>query len=233
MNIASVITATIMTTTAFAQPSVTLMPKLAEYVKQRASEFEQLDGARREILERVASYVVQQTEAGKSVRLTFICTHNSRRSHLGQVWARIAAEQHGIKVETYSGGTETTAFNPRAVATLTRAGATIDKTTEDDNPVYHVRYSDNRPPITCFSKVHNQSPNPKREHAAIMVCDEADQACPIVEGATVRIALPYVDPKKSDGTPAEAATYDERCAQIAREMMFVFDSAARQLKRPQ
>ena len=48
-----------------------------------------------------------------------------------------------------------------------------------------------------------------------MVCNDADQKCPTVPGATDRFAIPFVDPKVSDGTEAEAATYDERCAQIA------------------
>lgn len=233
MNFVRAILAMTIATTALAQSPATLMPKVAEYVKQRAAELDQIDGSRKEALERVASFVVEQTKADKPVRLLFICTHNSRRSHLGQVWARVAAESYVIKVETYSGGTETSAFNPRAVAALTRAGVSIEKTTEDDNPVYHVRYAKDRPAITCFSKVHNQPPNPKRDHAAIMVCDSADAACPVVEGAAVRVAIPYVDPKSSDGTPEESAKYDERCAQIAREMIYVFDSAARQLKRPQ
>jgi len=36
-----------------------------------------------------------------------------------------------------------------------------------------------------------------------------------------RFALPYDDPKQSDGTPTEVKTYDERCRQIAREMLYM------------
>jgi hypothetical protein len=55
-----------------------------------------------------------------------------------------------------------------------------------------------------------------------MTCSEADKNCPVVRGAAVRVALPYEDPKVADGTPAEAARYDERSRQIATEMFYLF-----------
>ena len=55
-----------------------------------------------------------------------------------------------------------------------------------------------------------------------MTCSSADEACPIIPGADFRLTLTYRDPKESDGTPEESATYDERCAQIAREMFHLF-----------
>ena len=55
-----------------------------------------------------------------------------------------------------------------------------------------------------------------------MSCSQADRNCPLVPGCAARIALPYDDPKDFDGTDREAAMYDERCRQIAREMLFVF-----------
>ncbi len=55
-----------------------------------------------------------------------------------------------------------------------------------------------------------------------MTCSQADKRCPIVAGAAARIALPFDDPKEFDGTPLERSKYDERCQQIARELLFVF-----------
>lgn len=159
--------------------------------------------------------------------MTFICTHNSRRSHLAQVWAATAAARYGFsQVYTYSGGTEATAFNSRAVAALERAGFDVLKTSDDRNPVYHVRYAADAAPLTCFSKVYDQAPNPGDGFCAVMTCGDANERCPVVHGAAQRIAITYEDPKSADGTPAEAARYDERCAQIAREMLYAFDRAA-------
>jgi hypothetical protein len=122
---------------------------------------------------------------------------------------------------TYSGGTEATAFNPRAVAAIRRAGFAVETIAEGDNPVYGVRYMDEMEPMPCFSKVYDRPPNPQQGFAAVMTCSAADEACPIVFGAANRIAIPFDDPKPFDGNEQEAAKYDERCRQIAREMLYV------------
>lgn len=107
-----------------------------------------------------------------------------------------------------------------------RAGFAIDATGGGDNPVYEVRLGDGLAPLSCFSKVHDAPPNPREGFAVVMVCTDADEACPSVPGADARIALPYHDPKAADGTPDEAAVYDERCADIARELLYAMSRAA-------
>lgn len=199
---------------------------LAEFVTARRGEFDRIDAGRRAQLDALSAYIREQRAADKPVRLNFICTHNSRRSHMSQLWAAVAAEAYGIPVTVYSGGTEATAFNPRAVAAMERAGFRIEKTTDDKNPIYHVRVADNRPALTCFSKRYDNAPNSTEGFAAVMVCDQADAACPTVSGAAARFSLPFVDPKAADGTPKEAETYDARCAQIARELLYVMSRAA-------
>ena len=203
-----------------------LEPSIAAYLEARAGEFERIPETRRALLEEVSLYIREQGRGLDPVRLTFVCTHNSRRSHMAQLWAAAAAHAFGLRVSTYSGGTEDTAFNPRAVAAMRRAGMLIEKTSDDPNPVYHARLGGSIAPMTCFSKAYDNPPNPKRDFAAVMVCTDADEACPYVPGATGRFAIPFVDPKVSDGTSAEAATYDERCAQIAREMLYIMSHAA-------
>jgi hypothetical protein len=60
-----------------------------------------------------------------------------------------------------------------------------------------------------------------------MTCSSADKGCPLVYGSDARFSVPYVDPKVSDGTPEEAATYDARLRQIGTEMLYVMGHAAR------
>jgi arsenate reductase (thioredoxin) len=202
--------------------------QLKSYITAREAEFDQIPAARKEQLTPLVNYVRERTKAGQPIKLTFICTHNSRRSHLSQIWARTAAERYGVaKVETFSGGTETTAFNPRAVAALRRAGFLIDDQLEVGNPKYEVRWHADAAPLTCFSKKYDQSPNPRGDFAAVMTCTQADEACPVVAGAAARIAIPYDDPKAFDNTPEEQRMYDERTAQIARELLYVFAQVAR------
>jgi arsenate reductase len=203
--------------------------RLDEYIRARIAEFDEIPGARREALRRMAGFASTQRAKGAPVKLTFICTHNSRRSQMAQVWAALAAAHYGVAgVEAFSGGTEATAFNPRAVAALQRAGVPIEPrggAGRTDNPHYTVSLGGDAV-LVCFSKVYHQPPNPTADFAAVMTCSEADKNCPTVAGAAVRIALPYEDPKAADGTESETRIYDERCAQIAREMLLVMSEVA-------
>jgi hypothetical protein len=202
-------------------------PRLQAYLAARDVEAGDIAADRRAPLDALADWITAKIRAGEPADVVFICTHNSRRSHLAQVWAQVAAAWHGVDgVATYSGGTETTAFNPRAVAALTAAGLEIDVVDPGGNPVYEVRYAATRPPIRAFSKVYSDPPNPTEGYCAVMTCSDADEACPVVVGADERIAVLYVDPKISDGTERETATYDERCGQIAREMLCVMSLVA-------
>jgi arsenate reductase len=197
--------------------------RLQKYLAARIAEFDEIPPERRQQLQRLASYIRGRVDLNNPARLTFICTHNSRRSHLCQIWAATAAAYYGVpRVETFSGGTEATAFNSRAVAALRRAGFAIDEPKSTQNPRYLVRSRADGPAMECFSKVYSDAPNPKADFCAVMTCAQADKQCPMVRGASTRIALPYDDPKAFDGTARETAKYDERCRQIARELLFVF-----------
>ena len=202
---------------------IPLYPRLAETVTATIGEFKQIAEERESSLREMASYVRERIASGEDARLVFICTHNSRRSHMAQIWAQTAAGYYNVPgVETFSGGTEATAFNPRAVAALKRAGFSIEAGGQGSNPVYRVRYGDTSDTMEAFSKVYDQPPNPTSDFAAVMTCSEADAACPLVIGATERIPITYEDPKAFDGTDLEMEAYDRRCRQIAREMLFVF-----------
>ena len=198
-------------------------PMLQKYIASRIEEFKQIDPQRREQLAAIAEFVRERVAAKEEIRLTFICTHNSRRSHMAQLWSAAAAEHYGVEnYQSYSGGTEATAFNPRAVAALERAGMQFEIAEIQNNPKYSVTLQEGIEPQLCFSKVYNRQPNPEKSFCAVMVCSDADENCPVVSGAIARFAIPYEDPKVADGTPGEAAKYDERSAQIAREMLFLF-----------
>ena len=201
---------------------------LARYIEDRKAEFDAIPADRKAALEELAEFVATARDTGV-VRLNFICTHNSRRSHFGQVWAQVGAHHFGIDslVQTYSGGTEATAFNERAVGALRRAGLDIHPAAISDNPRYAVHYTADRAPMVCFSKKYDDaSANPTSGFAAVMTCAQADRGCPVVYGSAARFSTPYEDPKAGDGSPEERDTYDERCAQIAREMLYVMSRVA-------
>lgn len=207
---------------------VALTPALNDYVTSVLPEVDGLAADRRAVLDQLATFVRERRAAGEPARLLFICTHNSRRSHMGQLWAATAAAYYGVAgVETFSGGTEATAFNPRAVAALQRAGFAIEADAAGgDNPRYVVRFAEGAPTLEAFSKTWQDEVNPKEGFAAVMTCSQADEACPFVRGSALRVSLPYDDPKAADGTPEEAARYDERARQIAAEMLYLFRAVA-------
>lgn len=155
--------------------------------------------------------------------LTFICTHNSRRSHLSQVWAQVAAAHYGFfGVTCYSGGTEATAFFSTAIEALKQQGLDISALSAGDNTVYAVKYHEDEHPVVCFSKKFDDNFNPQYGFAAIMTCDHADKNCPFIAAAGARIPLMYEDPKVADGTPNALDKYLERSEQICREMFYAF-----------
>ncbi|QSE96597.1 arsenate reductase/protein-tyrosine-phosphatase family protein [Fulvivirga lutea] len=176
---------------------------------------------RKAVLKELIDYINNKLAKKEAVRLNFICTHNSRRSQLSQIWAKIAAAYYGISIATYSGGVEVTAFNERAVEALKKSGLKIEGEVAD-NPVYKVYYSDSEEPILAFSKVYDNPINPNSGFAAVMTCSHADENCPFIPGTEQRIPVRYDDPKEFDGTDQEAEKYLERSLQIANEMFYVF-----------
>jgi len=186
-------------------------------------EVDSITNVRKEELKPFIDFVQEKVLNNKNVNLNFICTHNSRRSHLSQVWAQVAAYYYNVKnVYCYSGGTEATALFPMAAQTLTSLGFQIVKLSEESNPVYSIKYAENEHPIIGFSKTYDNQFNPKSEFAAIMTCNNADVNCPFIPGTDKRIPVKYDDPKAFDNTPQQEEKYEERSNQIASEMLFVF-----------
>jgi arsenate reductase len=178
---------------------------------------------RKALLQPLVDYIQNKVNLQEQIRLNFICTHNSRRSHLSQIWAQTMAFHFNIKnVFCYSGGTEATAMFPKVAETLTNQGFEIQKISDIENPVYAVKFDENQHSIICFSKTYFDEFNPKTNFSAIMTCNNADEGCPMVFGAEVRFPIKYDDPKAFDGTELMNEKYAERSLQIASEMYYVF-----------
>ena len=189
---------------------------LKNYLDQLLSS--ELHSDRIKALEPLINYLRKRSKA----QLNFICTHNSRRSQMAQVWAQLAADFYHYDLKAYSGGVEVTACNERTKAALERAGLKQLSADGEINPIYKLSYSDDAAAIELSSKLFDDALNPNADFAAVMTCSHAEENCPFVAGADQRIALTYEDPKAFDDSPEEAQAYDRRCAQIAREMFYVF-----------
>lgn len=202
-------------------PESTLFPKIETTIKEL--NLQCISANRKIILQPLIDFIQLKVSKGQEIRLNFICTHNSRRSHLSQVWAQTMAAYFNIQpVSCYSGGTESTALFPTIAETLMSSGFQVRTISETNNPIYSIKYADNAHPIIGFSKKFDDDFNPKSEFAAIMTCSQADGGCPFIAGAEKRIPITYDDPKAFDNTPQQAVKYKERSLQIATELFYVF-----------
>ncbi|WP_035483974.1 low molecular weight phosphatase family protein [Gaetbulibacter saemankumensis] len=187
-----------------------------------------LSNERKSVLQPLINYIQNKIDNTETVRLNFICTHNSRRSHLSQVWAQTMAAHFGINnTFCYSGGTEATALFPMAAKTLEQSGFNINTIAEGKNPIYSIKYDENSHPIIGFSKTYDDIFNPKSNFAAILTCSQADKGCPYISGAEQRISITFEDPKAFDNTPQQAEKYAERSLQIATELFYVFSKISK------
>ncbi len=202
---------------------ISFYPKIQSFVDKAKTEAELIPEVRRKELTAFAQYISEQNARSKTVSLLFICTHNSRRSHMSQIWGQAISRYYGLNnITTYSGGTEATAFNARAVKAMADFGFAINRIKNGTNPIYEVRFSNESDSLKVFSKVFNAESNPTTDFCAIMTCSHADENCPVVGGAVKRITLTYDDPKDFDNTPLESFKYTERVQQIGRELIYAF-----------
>ena len=206
---------------------IRLLMSLESFVEQAVEGKNEIAEARRQELDQLARESASWLKKQGTVELVFVCTHNSRRSQMAQVWAQVASAHYGVSgLSAYSGGTETTACNARTVRALKTAGLAVESRKQGGNPVYRVRFSEQEKPLELFSKTYHDEVNPREDFFAVICCSDADLNCPVVEGTMHRYALHYLDPKVSDETPAEAETYMERNRQIAREMFYLVSRVA-------
>ncbi|TDQ28406.1 arsenate-mycothiol transferase ArsC [Tenacibaculum caenipelagi] len=203
----------------------TLTSLLFSEIQQTLSNLPTVSEERKEILQPLINYIQEKLNNKEVINLNFICTHNSRRSHLSQVWAQTMAHHYKVlNVHSFSGGTEATAMNSTVVKTLVDNGFQIQQLSNGTNPIYAVKYADNIPPIIGFSKKYDDGFNPTSRFFAIMTCSQADEGCPFIAGADKRVPVTYEDPKLYDGTSLEKEKYLERSLEIASEMQYVFSS---------
>jgi hypothetical protein len=218
-----------------------LLPKVAAHADCLTTSFDLIDEGHRVAGEKLAEWIVRNYRSGHPLHVIVVCTGNSRRSILGATMGNIAAAYYGMpEIRFHSGGTAPTAFNSRTVATLAEIGVAIEPTGTEaprgepatPNPRYQVRWGEGPGmSATEFSKVYSDPSNPQEGFAALMVCSEADAACPFVKGASLRISMPYLDPKVFDGGAYESVKYAERRDDLGRLMLAVMMQARHRLTR--
>lgn len=198
-----------------------LYPKLEAKINSLPVFFP--DNERKEVLLQLVAVIKEKINKKEEINLQFICTHNSRRSQISQLWAAVLAYHFGIKnIKCYSGGTEVTAFHPNAINALEKIGFVFRSDYQTSNTHYAVSFSDSADALVCFSKVFNDPHNDVNSFIAIMTCSDAEANCPFIPEAEKRIAIRYKDPKYADNTPEQELAYDLCSDTIASELYFIF-----------
>ncbi len=199
-----------------------MYPSIRKLVKDASIDFFTINETRRNVLRIVSQFVKGKTLSGEEINLTFICTHNSRRSHFGQIAAALAATYYGIdRVFTFSGGTEATRMNENAINSLSKLGFDIHSDENEPNPTFTVSFGiESR--VICYSKKYDHPFNPSKDFAAVLTCSDADELCPTIPGAELRVAIPYEDPKKFDGSENQDQAYTDCFKLILTEMLYTF-----------
>ena len=198
--------------------------ELIKFLGEVSQEYHLIADDRKRELQKLTAFI-QGKLNDDSINLIFICSHNSRRSHLAQVWAQVAAHHYGFQnIHCFSGGTEVTELYPAIVEAMVSQGFQIDKLSEGNNPEYAIKYAENSAAVIGFSKLYDDNYNPQSDFGAVMVCSSADKNCAFIPTAVERMLLSYEDPKEFDDTPQQLEKYQERSKQIARELMYAFSN---------
>lgn len=203
-----------------------------------STQLDMIDPSHQRSANQLAGWIAKNYTADKPLGVSVICTGNSRRSVMGAVIGNVAAAYWGLpNVKFHSGGTSPSACNARTIKALEEIGLKVVSTGQeaprgkagDPNPIYQILWGE-RIGMQEFSKLYSHSENPQQDFAAILVCDEAEEVCPTVPGASIRLAAPYFDPKAYDNTSLETRKYAERRDDIGRMMVSALMQARRQIQ---
>ena len=201
--------------------SVTTTTSTENFFKTAYKKFK-IDRERKELLLEMANSIATELLKNKEVNLNFICTHNSRRSQIAQTWSFYAAHYFKIPINSFSGGTEVTAFYRNSVKTLQKVGFIFNLLDfSHQNPKYEISFEGGKKSIIGFSKRYDDAIN-KDPFIAITTCNSADAKCPFIPSAIYRFHLPFTDPKFSDGTLTSDDEYLKTNTQIAGEIFTIF-----------
>lgn len=192
-------------------------------INQLEGQVNLITAKRKEELKHLAELIVSEYDDYGEVDIIVICTENSLRSQLVQLWVKSISENYNLDfLNAFSGGTKVTSFNSNMVNALSDYGFSIEKLNDIENPGYLISQSeDDKSTDVMFSKLYDDEFNPEYDFIALIVCDVAAENCPVVEDSSHRLVLPYENVKQFDNTEEQLDKYKEKIEEIGREMMFM------------
>tara|TARA_B100001079_G_scaffold142196_1_gene121790 strand:+ start:344 stop:916 length:573 start_codon:yes stop_codon:yes gene_type:complete len=141
--------------------------------------------------------------------IVFLCTHNSRRSQLCQVWGSILSKIYNIDLKFNSAGTEKTEVHKTIFYCFSNVGIEIK-----DSKIFYGDLS-----LSLHSKVLEEIQSDK--FISIMTCSDAEKSCPSDSRSIRNISMIYQDPKIFDDTEKEREEYSKTSKLIAEELNYI------------
>ena len=131
------------------------------------------------------------TGTKSTLKVVFLCTHNSARSQMAEALLRHDAPSLNAAVESYSAGVEARGIHPLAARALSEIGVSAEG-----------QSSKTVTELVAGLGVPTGSPSRVLFDIVVTVCNNAREACPYLPARVLNLHHQFSDPSALDGDEA-------------------------------
>ena len=164
---------------------------------------------RKKRLDNIASVINENLNKTRSI--VFLCTHNSRRSQICEVWGKVFAEIYRKKININSAGAFKTVVHSQVYESIVKCGLIVNNKKEIffDKKKFKLN-SKTTDSITM------------KNFIAVMTCSDAEKSCPHDPKSIRNIKMFFNDPRIYDETDKMSREYLKTTTYIAEELNYIF-----------
>ena len=164
---------------------------------------------RKKRLDNIASVINENLNKTRSI--VFLCTHNSRRSQICEVWGKVFAEIYRKKININSAGAFKTVVHSQVYESIVKCGLVVDNKKEIffDKKKFKL----NSKTIDSLTM---------KNFIAVMTCSNAEKSCPNDPRSIRNIKMFFNDPRIYDETDKMSREYLNTTIYIAEELNYIF-----------
>ncbi len=157
---------------------------------------------RKKRLDNIASVINENLNKTRSI--VFLCTHNSRRSQICEVWGKVFAEIYRKKININSAGAFKTVVHSQVYESIVKCGLVVDNKKEIffDKKKFKL----NSKTIDSLTM---------KNFIAVMTCSNAEKSCPNDPRSIRNIKMFFNDPRIYDETDKMSREYLNTTTYIA------------------
>ena len=164
---------------------------------------------RKKRLDNIASVINENLNKTRSI--VFLCTHNSRRSQICEVWGKVFAEIYRKKININSAGAFKTVVHSQVYESIVKCGLIVNNKKEIffDKKKFKLN-SKTTDSITM------------KNFIAVMTCSDTEKSCPHDSRSVRNIKMFFNDPRIYDETDKMSREYLKTTTYIAEELNYIF-----------